>query len=409
MKSDRSFFVFSAAGKWAFVLAILMIFSSRSDYRLPVAGLLVHPYLILLPFAFLFSGFKLHQIPNRILTPIVIFFLVFCVASIQNEKPQSEIFKVGASLLTFIFFSMSIRSERDYVMVGYALLLCALSIGVQGFLIGEEVDSVATRLAGINVLEGIGNKNAQSLFTLPGVFFGSILFLRAIEKRRFGEMTLLAISMFLILISIFLSGNRSGWLGLLIIFLAMLLYSGLGPRSILFSVTIIGLSYFAIREYASDIVARKSVQTTEGYSSDVGRRQLMIQSVAVGLENPLLGVGIDELHRQMALRLDLNRFGVTRMDSHFLPGYLFGATGAVSFIFFFLFLSRLQQKPFPQLADSKLTSKGRVLIRAFLFLFVVRSLFSREILYSPTFISGLGVAFGYYQFLIKMEKRRIYG
>ncbi|MFN8313185.1 MAG: hypothetical protein U0289_10265 [Cyclobacteriaceae bacterium] len=286
MKSSRSFFVFSAAGKWAFVLAILMIFSSRSDYRLPVAGLLVHPYLILLPFAFLFSGFRFQLFPNRILTPIILFFILFCVASLQNDKPQSEIFKVAASLITFIYFSASVRSESDFTWVSWALLLCALSIGVQGFLVAEETDSAATRLAGINVLEGIGNKNAQSLFTLPGIFLGSVMLLRAIGGRKFGEIVVLSLALFVILISMFLSGNRSGWLGLLVIFIAMLVITGLRPRAILFSLVILGLTYVAIGQYASDIVERKREQTTSGYSSDIGRRMLMVESMRVGLEHP---------------------------------------------------------------------------------------------------------------------------
>lgn len=401
--------VLTGTGIWGFIVVLIMVFSFRAEYRLPVAGLLVHPYLLVLPIAVMFSWSNFISLPDRVMVPVIAFFIVFSVASLQNESPQSEIFKVAASLATFLFFAAAIRSEKDFIWISWALLLCALSIGIQGFLIAEETDSIGARLAGINVLDGIGNKNAQSLFTLPGLFFGSFLLVRALSERKIIKIFILVSFLFVIITGVFLSANRSGWLGLVIIFIAILFVIGIRGRTIFFSVIVIALSYYAVDRFASDIFSRKKKQTIEGYRSDVGRRMLMVESMTIGIENPLFGVGIDELHHQMAARLGLVRYGVQKMDTHFLPGYLFGATGFFSFLLFFLFLARLAGKAPPPASQDRLVRRVRLMVIFFVVLFIARSFFSREILYSPTFVCGLGVVFGYHMLAVRRAYSLIRG
>jgi hypothetical protein len=399
----------TATGAWGFFVVVAMVFSFRAEYRLPVAGLLVHPYLLVLPVAVILSWTNFVALPDRVMFPMISFFVFFSVASLQNDSPQSEIFKVAASLATFVFFAAAIRSEKDFTWISWALLLCALSIGVQGFLLAEETDSIGMRLAGINVLDGIGNKNAQSLFTLPGLYFGSFLLVQAISERRVMKIAILVAFLFIIITSVFLSANRSGWVGLAIIFVAVIFVIGIKGRTIFFSLIVVLLSYYAVDQFASDIFSRKKSQTIEGYRSDVGRRMLMVESMVIGLENPLFGVGIDELHHQMASRLNLNRYGVQKMDTHFLPGYLFGATGIISFSLFFLFLGRLAGKGPLIINQNSAVRRGRLMVMFFVILFITRSFFSREILYSPTFVSGLGIIFGYYTLTLRRAYSLIRG
>jgi hypothetical protein len=398
----------TTAGKWGFFLILLMVLSFRADFRLQLGGLLVHPYLVILPLALFFSNFQLSNIPTRATIPLLSFFIVFSLACLQNLNPLSEIFKVGAALATFLFFASAVKSEKDFEWMSWGLLLCATTIGVQGFLIGEDTDAVGSRLSGINVLEGIGNKNAQSLFTLPGLFFGSNLLIRLIGERRFLPTIPLIIALFFIIISLFLSANRSGWLGMAIIFLSVLFITGLRGRTLFFSVVMVIFSYVAVERYANDIVTHKRKQTEEGYSSDTGRRLLMIHSLRVGLENPLTGVGMDELHYQMALRLGLIRFGVEKKDTHFLPGYLFGATGIFSLSLFLFFLISLFPKIHHPMQLKTKMRHARSMVIFFVVLFVLRSFFSREILYSPTFMGGLGLVYGYYILQIRRVANGIY-
>lgn len=395
--------VFTTTGRWAFIVALLFVFSTNAGYRLNIAGLLVHPYLFVLPIAWLFGGLNINSLPNAIRVSLFVFFFIFSLACIQNINPLSEVFKVGASLATFVFFAISIRSEKDFRFVAWGVLLCAFVIGVQGLLKGEEV-SAGGRLSGINVLEGLGNKNAQSLYTLPGIFVGILLLLKYLKERRLFFVAVLSVSLFFILVSMFLSANRSGWLGLMIILVVYVVYLGLGIRSILLLGIFGVLIYFVIERYAFDIVEHKREQTVEGYSSDVGRQRLALMAFEVGLENPVLGVGIDELHREMAYRLKLTKFGVEKTDTHILWGYLFGATGIFSltaFIFFLFSIVKNRYKTNDQVRNT-FTRKARWLLIGFVILFCVRALFSREILYNPTFMCGLGLMLGYYLLTIRL-------
>jgi hypothetical protein len=394
---------FSTAGRWGFIVGLLFIFSISAEYRLSVFGLLVHPYLILMPFAILFGQINFNNLPGNVRNSLFLFFFIFSLACIQNINPLSEIFKVGASLLTFIFFALSIKSEKDFRYISWAFVLCALVIGIQGFLLGDEV-SRGGRLSGINALEGLGNKNAQSLFTLPGIFLGGLLLLKYLKEKNSLGSLLMLISIFFILVSVLLSANRSGWLGLIIIVFVFVFYLGLGTRSLMLLGIFSVFTYFAIDRYASDIVEHKSEQTIEGYSSDEGRQRLALLALDVGIENPLLGVGMDELHKQMAIRLKLNKFGVEKTDTHFLIGYLFGATGIFSLVAFIFFLFSIVKKRYPRIISNRYANqvrKARLLLVGFVILFGVRSLFSREILYSPTFMGGIGLLFGYYLFLVR--------
>ena len=378
-----------------------MVFSFRADFRLQIAGLLVHPYLLLLPLAYFLAQVNVNAIPQKVTVPLLLFFIVFSLACLQNINPLSEIFKVGASFATFLFFAFSVKSEKDFEWMSWGLMLCAATIGALGFLVGEEKGVAGARLSGINVLEGIGNKNAQSLFTLPGVFLGSYLLIKAIAQRQFLKVIVMISFLFFTVISIFLSANRSGWLGLAIIAVSTFFVMGLKGRTILFSMVLVVISYLAVELYASDIFERKRRQTTEGYSSDVGRQLLMRQSLTVGLENPVFGVGMDELHRQMAIRLKLGRFRIEKMDTHFLPGYIIGSSGVIALVLFFTFLYQLTSKHRAGASRFDFVRQARMMVIFFVILFVARSFFSREILYSPTFMGGLGLVFSYYLFQMR--------
>jgi hypothetical protein len=334
-------------------------------------------------------------IPNGTLNPLILFFVLFSLGSLQNLSPLSEIAKVFASLFTFLFFAQSVRTAKDFRMVIFGFLLVAVVIGIIGFSIGEEAEA-GSRLSGINALEGIGNKNAQSLFTLPGVFLAIFLVTYYLKQKRYLLVGLLLFATFFIIVQIFLSANRSGWIGLFVIFVSYLLFYGVNGRTLLISAALAFFVYIAIDNYAADIFKRKKNQTTEGYKSDVGRQRLIIESLSVGLENPVIGVGFDNLTVEMARRLGVNRFGVYKTDTHFLFGYIIGATGIFSLLAFLIFLIQLCKARIRKTLASPSVKQARILLVSYVLLFVVRSFFTREILYSPTFIGGLGLVYGYY-------------
>ena len=143
----------------------------------------------------------------------------------------------------------------------------------------------------------------------------------------------------------------------------------------------------------------------EGFASDEGRKVLILESIKVGLENPILGAGYDELHAEMAKRLGITHYGFTKIDTHFLIGYIFGASGFFSLLCFVLFFVGLPHYYYVRsdvpVFIKKNIQKTRILLISFILLYVTRSFFTREILYSPTFMGGLGLVFSYYLFQIR--------
>jgi hypothetical protein len=167
-----------------------------------------------------------------------------------------------------IFFAQSVRSVKDFRLISWGFLTVSVVIGVMGFFIGEESEA-GNRLSGINVLEGLGNKNAQSLFTLPGLFLSVFLSLYYLKRRKPLLTLILLCCIFFITIQIFLSANRSGWLGLFVIFVSYLFFARFSFRALLIGIVLAIFTYMAVENYAADIYERKSTQTLEGYESDV--------------------------------------------------------------------------------------------------------------------------------------------
>src|SRR5688572_7603213 len=104
----------SGIGKWAFAISLLFVFSITAEYRVRLGGMLVHPYLVVLPLGMLFSNFKISQLPKKILIPGILFYFLFSLLCLRNNEPYSEIFKVGSSMLTFLFLAVSVKTEKDF-------------------------------------------------------------------------------------------------------------------------------------------------------------------------------------------------------------------------------------------------------------------------------------------------------
>ena len=132
-----------------------------------------------------------------------------------------------------------------------------------------------------------------------------------------------------------LSANRSGWLGIFIITVFGIVHSwryySKGYLILFFVLSIVYLGL--VERYAEDVVDRKVAITREGYVSDYGRQLLIANSLLVGFENPIIGLGKDELHSEMGRRLNLSY----AVDTHNLYGYLLGSGGLLTFATFFLY------------------------------------------------------------------------
>jgi len=365
----------------ALATCLLMVLSYSAEFRLSLGGLLVHPYLLFILLVSILFLIPIFAIDRKVLFSILTFFLLFGLLALQNQNPFMEPLKVGAAMFTFMFIFQTLKQEEDVNFVSLGLIAVSVFISSRIIMMGEDSES---RLAGINVLKDLGNKNAQSLYTLPGFFF---IVLHIIQSKKVSSKVIWIGLGVVVVLATALSANRSGWLGIVFIILFGLVHSWRHySRGYVFPFLVLGLlSFWLIRNYAEDVVERKVAVTQEGYISDYGRELLLFHSLQVGMENPFIGVGKDELHKEMAKRLVVSKL---KVDTHNLYGYLMGSSGIFTFISFFVILYLVQR---PVL---HLKSEQREILLWFIFLFLIRALFTREILYSPTFFAGLALVYG---------------
>lgn len=389
----------SVGGWLGFITAVMIILSTSVDYRLSIGPLYVHAYLLVIPVFWLVMHIDLSVMTREVWIYLLLFTTFFSLACLFDIADVPHMIKVVSAAVTFVFFAQTIRMDRDFRLVGLGFTLCAVFLGIKGMLISDQF-SASKISTGVVALEGIGNKNAQSLYMLPGLFFSGLAIMRAGRLRKYRILALNLLLLSCIIFGLILSANRSGWVVGLIALAFIFGNSGLKMRSFVYLIILgFGVTYF-VEEYASDIVEYKYDQTfVRDYKSDDARKLLLIESMKAGLDQPFLGLGPMDLTEHLAIRAGSMGFQGDVLDPHNLFGYLLGGTGFFSFTFFFLFLYALTK-------DSSLGKRVQSVARVrevkrmlwfFLVIFLIRGLFTREILYSPTFIGSMGVFYAYYQ------------
>ena len=381
------------AGKAGAVVAVIMILSTDVAYRIPVGPLLMHPYLLLAPVVAVAVSLPLLRVPQRILIPALVFLGYFSIGLLLDQEGLPEIVKLAASIFTFLFFVQVVRTPTDYQRVGLALLIVA--VYVTSLTVFKAGTGGLNRLDGINALEGLGNKNAQSLFFLPGLFYGIHEILNAYRKKSWVWLSMLTGACAIILVGALLAASRSGWLAVAFVILWAGYRLGISIRTLVMIGLFAGIAYIGIQQYASDIVDHKVEQTVEGYDSDEKRQNLIIQSVLIGLRNPVFGLGHIGLQKALAKRV--KSYGSEVIDPHNVYGYLLGAGGVITFISFFVLLSNLRRRmPAPSRFHRfavPYVQESHHLILGFILVFLLRAFFTRELLYSPTTMAMLGLLY----------------
>ncbi|MEL6538349.1 MAG: O-antigen ligase family protein [Bacteroidota bacterium] len=383
----------TTTGKAALVFVLLLFFSTDSQFRIVLGPLWVPPYILICPLIALFVPVKLFKIPNKILIPLGLYFFIFTVALLRDPNPFPEMIKVGAGIFTLLFFSKAVQTPKDYHWVGFALVCLGVFLGFKSIFLASS--GTVSRLAGINPLDGIGNKNAQSLYTLPGLYYASTMLPTLFRKQQLGRATFYIGAIAVLIIGSILSANRSGWIAAALVILWGIGGFGISLRTVavvaLFSI----LTLAVVQQFGQDIIDYKVEQTVEGYSSDDKRQTLLTQSMLIGLENPFLGLGKEGLILELGTRV---KSLTGRVDPHNVYGYLMGAGGFFVFVSFFTFLGNLVRRPPApntyQPYRDRYEKAYRYLLVGFVVLFLIRGFFTREIIYSPTFMGMLGALFG---------------
>ena len=145
-----------------------------------------------------------------------------------------------------------------------------------------------------------------------------------------------------------------------------------------------------------------------GNESDESRIGLFLSCLAVGMENPIIGVSPQrlpwEIGRKMQIQSGLNVYDPHNVFGHIIGGsgvICLAALGAVAWT-----LCTLKPRSGPPLGGSEDPARAvRSLLRMYVALWAVRGMFSREVLYNPSFNIALGLCIGL--FILAETARKI--
>lgn len=392
----------SFAGWMLMGLNILIAASAFTQFRIPVGGFLMHLYIIpLIPLLILYAVNRVTLFPQKILIGIVAFILLFFLSivvsdSFDSKFVLSEIFKIGVSFLTLFTCALMIRNKLDFRAAVIGACVAAATLSFRNVLFSGSIFS----LGSLSELENAGNKNAFSMYVLPALLLGSFVVLDKTAPK------ILRIFLFICLmittVAIFAGGNRSGWLCALIIGVVIF---GRG-RSIKAMVLIIILAagtYYTLTKYiGTETFERRLDQTTTENSSDTNRFDLIYTSFEVATEYPLFGVSPQELPYELGRRLPDEavldeQFGIV-LDPHNVIAFIMAGSGFTT-LFALIFVGwAIWERPAKWkdvLSHVPDVRESHIILRTMLILWIARGMFTREILYSPSFCAGLGLSIGF--------------
>ncbi len=371
-------------------LVIMLIPLSAFDWgRVPLAGLQVHAYLLALAPVLLFVFIsRMSDFPLGALSSLLVFVTMYIFSVLAGAAEYvsyySEILKLGGGVATTLGAALCIRSVKDFRLAVFGICTGVVILSFKGF-------ATMDARTGVNPLE-MSNENGWSLYSLPPVLLGGLLMMdKSVAKplRIF-----LALSVAVISVAILASANRSGWLGLGIIIFLLMLQGNFFRFAIIFGV--VGLASFFVLSnvFSTDILESELDSTVEGDTADMLRVKLFLTAMILGVEKPILGASPQGLYFELAKRLGFHE-GI--LDPHNVVAHLIGGTGLVcsgALALFAILLWRRGSgvnKDFFGRDSAKLAHRYLKLI---MFLWLVRGLFSREILYMPVFAVGLGACIG---------------
>jgi len=367
-----------------FILGISVAGSVFVELRFEFMGLLIHPYLLPLSILSLVAIPRLNTLPPRVFLPFLGFLALYILSTLPARGALGESLKILTSAGTIGATALLVRNRAEFQAGALGLACAAAILSYRGLSGGADV-----AILGIDPIGDIANRNAFSLYALPSLLLGTFLALD--RSARPAIRILVSICASITLIAIFSTGNRSGWLGAILILL-MLYSKGRRLRAVIFVAALGLISYALLMKFSSIAALEHRVeQTLAGYQSDRLRRVLFMTSLEVGLEFPLLGVTPQKLPYELARRLNAL---APEVDSHNTFGHIMGGSGIFTTLVFLwlgamLWFRRKGIRPPPEGAFA------HRLLRMMLVLFVVRGMFSREILYAPSFSIGLGLCLGY--------------
>lgn len=368
-----------------FVTTLSVGLSGLSWTRVDAGGFSFHPFLLpLVALAVVCGAERFAGIPSRIRAPVLVFGGVFLAVCLLGGGNLPDAVKVVIALAQILVLAAAVDDERDLLAgtLGLAIAVGLLSLNA---LAGATITQ-----AGVNPLAGVGNKNAFSIYALPSLLLSGWTVLRAGTSLRIR--LVLGASIVASVVAIGASGNRSGLVGVAVIGF-MLALQGRRLVNLLVVVVMGGVAtYLMVTTGATEVVETRLDRSSTIEQSDDNRLQLFDDSLAIFVENPVLGVGPEQLRIELGERLE--REGPT--DPHNVVAYVMGSGGAVLTITFAAFLWGLVRTPheWHRKAVDRADRSVLTLARMMVVLFLVRGLFSAEVLFLPGFMMAFGLIAG---------------
>jgi O-antigen ligase len=375
-------------GALLLVLGLALGLSSSKEFRLEVNGMLVHPYLFVLVVLAAVTGPAAYgRLPASQRNALLGFAGAFVGVSLLNGDALPEVAKAGTFLATIWTLAVAARRLPE-VRLG-ALGMCVSIALVSTQALGQSgTDPYAPVPFG-----EVGNRNAFSLYALPAILTGVVFTMhRATPKwQRLAFLGCVGITT----LAIFLTANRSGWVGALTI-AVLVAARGRSLRDV-FIVVVMGFSIFYLLStfFGTQVIDERLDRDQKTKQSDTARSDLFWTSVNIGLANPLTGIGPQLVDDELGKRVPLGGNTEPR-EAHNLQGYLIAGGGlplTVAFVWLLVALwrrpkewSRAYPRPGPLEVD------GRSFLQMMVALFFIRGLFSQEIWSIPGFLLGFGFA-----------------
>lgn len=409
VESARRTLALDALSPWgllAFVTGLSVGLSGVRQARFEVMGLYVQPYLLFvvaaLPYLLVT---RLQRIPGRILGCLLVFWAIFVVANFGTPIFLKESIKLTMSVAAIVACALMIERRADFVAGVFGLALAMAATGFRGLGVDD-----ATSEATIEALGGIGNKNAYSIYAIPTLLLAGFVVLKMSAGMGLRAIKLVLIgSIMVMLLTIFSSGNRSGYLGAALVGVA-LFWNRKVIGLLLVTILAAGVSYWLVHTGGVQRLTEKwhdtftSPDATNVARSDDIRRTLIINCIKLGMANPVLGMTPYEAQFEIVRGTKVEEYGAA--DPHNVFAYITAGCGFVCLAMMIGFGVTMSRWSGPDRPLLRANPDGRAmlwLLRWLAISWAVRGLFATDVLYIPSVCLGFGWAMG----LASTEVRRM--
>jgi O-antigen ligase len=286
-------------------------------------------------------------------------------------------------LVTIITCALLVRKRGDFVAGSLGLCIGVALLAIRGV--------TADAHGGEDIMEG-ANKNSYSLYALPALLLAGFICTRWKDVPKIIKLALI-FCMLPTLAAIFMGGNRSGYVGAVLVGL-MIFWDQRGRGMILVGAVALVVAVLIVQFGDTEVLDRRINQTIEGNKSDDLRVAIIQACAEIALENPLIGVSPQQLPFEIARKVESSNWN--QLDSHNVFGHIAAGSGLICFTALiaagwamWTWGPGLRKIP----KDDPLYAPRR-LLRMMVLLWVIRGLFTREVLYNPSFCIALGLVIG---------------